>query len=367
MQPKKAKVVFNNGVTGEINLSQADYKVPLEMKLNLKGLKDTVGPWHIHRLPVVSDCSANSTSGHYNPFAVTATYKACEDAAACEAGDLATKFGPLTGGDVQRAIEDPKLTLFGFNRYGKRRSGIVYFVRRTSFMFLARVAFDPSFCVRALLSFCLLILSLLLSHLPRHISSLPSSLTLPPNQSIMGRSVVIHNQDGTRFACGTIKYEDEALTTATANFKTGPYVGKATFSQPSENNQADTEIFMDLKMAEGVAAPTAPVVFAVFDAPCGAAGAKLLNPGDLAACKQFENTSPFKPCALGDLSGRHGLLSLPATGGQALFVTDYLPLSNEGSVVGKSLVIEASGSTPAACADIVAATPATRMLLRVSS
>lgn len=179
--------------------------------------------------------------------------------------------------------------------------------------------------------------------------------------------MVIHNQDGTRAACGTIKYEDEALVKATANFKAGPYVGKATFSQPAENGLADTEIFMDLKMAKGMAAPTAPVAFVVFDAPCGAAGAKLLNPGDLPACKQFENTSPFKPCALGDLSGRHGLLTLPATGGKALFVTDYLPLSTEGSVVGKSLVIEASGSTPAACADIVAAPPATRMLLRVSS
>lgn len=199
------------------------------------------------------------------------------------------------------------------------------------------------------------------------LSSLPSSPPRPPNHSIMGRSVVIHNQDGTRFACGTIKYEDEALNTATAEFKTGPYVGKAIFSQPKENEISDTEIFMDLKMAEGVAAPTAPVVFAVFDAPCGVAGAKLLNPGALPPCKQFENTSPFKPCALGDLSGRHGTLTLPATGGQALFVTDYLSLSKEGSVVGKSLVMEASGTTPAACADIVAAAPATRILLRVST
>jgi Cu/Zn superoxide dismutase len=116
MQPKSAKVVFNNGVSGDIRMTQSDYKGPLEIKLNLKDLKDSVGPWHIHRLPVVSDCSANSTSGHYNPLAVTATYKACEESAACEAGDLSTKFGPLTGGDVQRAITDPKLTLFGFNR-----------------------------------------------------------------------------------------------------------------------------------------------------------------------------------------------------------------------------------------------------------
>lgn len=177
----------------------------------------------------------------------------------------------------------------------------------------------------------------------------------------MGRSIVIHNQDGTRFACGTIKYEDEPLTTAVANFKSGPYVGKATFSQPSDNNLADTELFMDLEMAEGTAAPTAPVAFAVFDAPCGTAGAKLLNPDELPMCKQFKNTSPFEPCALGDLSGRHGTLTVPATAGNSLFVSDYLPLSKEGSVVGKSLVIEASGATPAACADIVAA-PTTRML-----
>lgn len=116
LKPKKAKVLFNNGVTGEITLSQATYKAPLDMKVDLKSLKDTVGPWHIHRLPVVSDCSANSTSGHYNPFMVASTYKACADPADCEAGDLATKFGPLTGGDVTKAIEDPKLTLFGFNR-----------------------------------------------------------------------------------------------------------------------------------------------------------------------------------------------------------------------------------------------------------
>lgn len=182
----------------------------------------------------------------------------------------------------------------------------------------------------------------------------------------MGRSVVIHNEDGIRVACGTIKYDDEALVVATAEFKTGPYVGKATFSQPKDNNLADTQIFADLKMAEGVAAPTAPVAFSVFDAPCGTQGAKLLNPGALQACEQFENTSPFKPCALGDLSGRHGKLTLPMTGGQAMFITDYLPLSKEGSVVGMSLVVDASDATPAACADIMPAVPTARTLLRVS-
>eukprot|EP00624_Nannochloropsis_granulata_P003906 evm.model.NODE_29647_length_52634_cov_57.405155.2 len=147
----------------------------------------------------------------------------------------------------------------------------------------------------------------------------------------MGRSVVIHNEDGIRVACGTIKYDDEALVVATAEFKTGPYVGKATFSQPKDNNLADTQIFADLKMAEGVAAPTAPVAFSVFDAPCGTQGAKLLNPG-----------------------------------GQAMFITDYLPLSKEGSVVGMSLVVDASDATPAACADIMPAVPTARTLLRVS-
>lgn len=93
MQQKTATVTFNNGVIGGIDLVQADYKSPLEMKVNLKGLKDTVGPWHIHRLPVVSDCSANSTSGHYNPMNVSATYKACESPEDCEAGDLSTKYG----------------------------------------------------------------------------------------------------------------------------------------------------------------------------------------------------------------------------------------------------------------------------------
>jgi len=217
---------------------------------------------------------------------------------------------------------------------------------------------------RCLPSVCLLNLSLTLL---RRFNAFIFFFFLPPIQSIMGRSVVIHNQDGIRIACGTIKYEDEEVAMATAEFKTGPYVGKAIFSQPKDNNQADTQIFMDLKMAEGVAAPTAPVAFAVFDAPCGSEGAKLLNPGDLQACKQFENTSPFKPCALGDLSGRHGKLTLPMTGGQAMFITDYLSLSKEGSVMGMSLVVEASGATPAACADIVPARPTLRTLLRVSS
>jgi Cu/Zn superoxide dismutase len=97
LQPKEAVVVFNNGVTGDIHLSQANFKSPLEMKLDLTTLRDSVGPWHIHRLPVQDGCSANSTSGHYNPFNVTATYKTCKDATECEAGDLSTKFGVSPG------------------------------------------------------------------------------------------------------------------------------------------------------------------------------------------------------------------------------------------------------------------------------
>lgn len=189
--------------------------------------------------------------------------------------------------------------------------------------------------------------------------------------SIVGRSVVLHNQDGTRFACGTIKYEGVAVTSAKAAFgKDGPYVGQAVFAQPTGNNLADTAIFMDLKLADGTAAPAAPVVWAVYDQPCGTEGAKPLNPGDLGACKQFENTSPFKPCALGDLSGRHGKISLPATGAGALFVNDYLPLSGDDSIIGKSLVLEASGTTPAACANIDAVASAAplsrRRLLRTA-
>ncbi|TFJ85698.1 hypothetical protein NSK_003205 [Nannochloropsis salina CCMP1776] len=294
LQPKEAVVVFNNGVTGDIHLSQANFKSPLEMKLDLTTLRDSVGPWHIHRLPVQDGCSANSTSGHYNPFNVTATYKTCKDATECEAGDLSTKFGPLIGGDVQRSITDPHLTLFGFN-------------------------------------------------------------------SIMGRSIVIHEKDGTRFACGTIMYKDQALVTAAAEFTEGPYVGKAIFTQPQDSNIADTTIFMDVKIADGTAAPRDPVSFAVYDAPCGSSGAKLLNPGGLPACSHL-NTSPFNSCALGDLSGRHGTLAVPATDAQALFITDFLPLSGDQSVIGKSLVIEETGTTPAACANIIKSASSSRKL-----
>ena len=106
---------------------------------------------------------------------------------------------------------------------------------------------------------------------------------------------------------------------------------------------------MDLKLAEGTTPPAGPVTYAIYDAACGEADAKVLNPGDLGACKEFVNSSPFNPCSLGDLSGRHGALKLPASGGQAVFFNDYLPLTGEGNILGKSLVID---TTRRICANI---------------
>ena len=214
----------------------------------------------------------------------------------------------------------------------------------------------------------------------------------PYTHSIIGRAIVIHDPTGKRISCGTIKVEDQPLSGARAHFKKG-LSGNVTFVQPSNNYYADTIIFMDLEPAEAdaaatdnqqaaaAAAPAAPAAttaqakeevskdvpflvkdgemdFYIYDGKCDDAEAKLLNPDNFKTCTP-DSTTPFMPCALGDLSGRHGMFTLPISGDKAVFINDYVPLNGPNSIIGKSLVIQGGGEKY--CANIIASKTATRM------
>lgn len=178
--------------------------------------------------------------------------------------------------------------------------------------------------------------------------------------------------------------EGQPLSGARAHFKKG-LSGNVTFVQPSSNYYADTIIFMDLKPAEAEpaapadgtapAATTAPTKeevakdvpflvkggemdFYIYDGKCDDGDSKLFNPDNFDTCTP-DNTTPFMPCALGDLSGRHGMFTLPISGDKAVFINDYVPLNGPNSIIGKSLVIQGGGQKY--CANIIASKTATRM------
>lgn len=66
----------------------------------------------------------------------------------------------------------------------------------------------------------------------------------------------------------------------------------------------------------------------------------------------MDNNSPYSPCMLGDVHGRHIPFFLPAVGNDRVFVTDYLPLSGPHSIVNRSLSIFLDDGT-SSCADIL--------------
>jgi hypothetical protein len=175
-----ANVVFDGpDVTGAIELFQPDagylnYSYAYgtgshhatSVTVSLAGLRTSPGnKWHVHVDPVVTygDCSAAATAGHYDPLTpVTVPQnlsfgmcrqdcgKDCEKN--CEIGDLSGKFGYLNG---------------------------------------APCASDPG--------------------APCHFAGtgegyvLDENLPLYADYSVLGRSIVIHDTDGSRWACATIQ------------------------------------------------------------------------------------------------------------------------------------------------------------------
>ncbi|XP_054897445.1 uncharacterized protein LOC129367170 [Poeciliopsis prolifica] len=198
MPEKEVRSVVNmRGISGYFNFRQASPFDVTQFSVNLTNLRKLVGPYHVHNFPVPSvrsgQCSNDNVGGHWNPFGV----------------DTTSPTYPAGPGSTHDKYETGDLS-------GKHMS------------LSGRSAFDMTFT--------------------------DFNLPLFGQNSIVGRSVVIHLVNGDRYACASIGYPS-AVTVASAIFQT-PVVGKMIFTQLINNPLSDVSIFMDLSYGDPTTTPT---------------------------------------------------------------------------------------------------------------
>lgn len=267
----------DEGVMGSFVFSQDTERDSMHVTLNLSGLEGQGGGYHVHSFPISSGCGPDSTGGHYLR----------DDGV--DIGDLSGKHGSLAGLDiVADTYEDNDLTLFG-------------------------------------------------------------------PKSIAGRSVVIHrNEDGNpRWVCADIGYPRE-VTTVVANFASSDGIagvkGKITLKQLADDPNTETSVLVDLQYADEAAAPTDGHKWHVHQEPVRDSGASACdvastgghyNPNDVDlavySCDGSSFNAAIGTCEVGDLSGKHGALSLD--GSKAFYTDMNLPLSGPNSVLYRSIVL----------------------------
>ncbi|OWF38323.1 Superoxide dismutase [Cu-Zn], chloroplastic [Mizuhopecten yessoensis] len=312
---RTAKVMISrNDIKGAMSFSQKSPFDWTEVSVNLTGLASMAGGYHIHNYPVPLKmrkgqeiCGQEYVGGHFNPFNVDGTLPA-----------------PRAGTKDQYEVGDLS------NKYG------------------------------------------LLNGLPELIiTQADSNLPLFGMNSVIGRSVVIHKQSGSRWICDTIESEASVLQ-AVATFKY-PIIGYIFLRQPQVNGPlSETQVYMELDYGNS-ATPMATVdhnwhihVNRINEAfgmnvsqRCSSVGGHY-NPYSVDLGGNYGqqcNPNNQLRCELGDLSGKHGKLNVRTQlGGKTrMFFTDTdLPLSGPNSVLGRSIVIHNanSGAPRLACANL---------------
>jgi len=273
------------GVSGTITFSQASPTAATTITVRLSGLEAATNKFHIHNFPVDGACS--STGGHFDPMGVEVpTYTTCTgDAAAkatgCYVGDLSGKFGTL-GASSSASFMDSSVSLFGAN-------------------------------------------------------------------SIQGRSIVIHKNDGSRWTCATIGYA-RPVKTVVATFSSD-IVGQVVMKQLADDALSETQVLVDLKYADAATAATAGHKMHVHVSPvttdCASAGGHFdplgVESNGYTTCTG-NAAAKAVGCYLGDLSGKHGLVSIGGSSAKQFFSDLNLPLSGAQSIDGRSIVLHAANS-----------------------
>ncbi|CAG2170627.1 unnamed protein product [Oppiella nova] len=308
-----------SNISGSVVLHQESPYDETSIKLDLHGLNGFASGYHIHKVWVPIDkefpCSSDAVYGHYNPFGVDVSvgpFPQIGSVDEYEAGDLSGKFGLLDDRHHER------LDLIDLN------------------------------------------------------------LDLRGHNTVIGRSIVIHKKEKNfRWVCGTIRCEVKKDMAREV-------VGLASFDEPRhlisgyirfrqfqyfDGSLSDTWLDVDLKYpglnnrnvtsghnwAVYVSSVGEDAFNQIDSVRCLAAGYRwnpYLSKDDVDIYKK--DCSPLNPlrCAMGDLSGRHGFLSV---GSERTLISDpNLPLSGNYSVMGRSLIIfKTNGDViPLGCANI---------------
>jgi Cu/Zn superoxide dismutase len=302
-----------DGVKGYIKFSQESMYDPTIIEVNVTGLKNLAGGYHVHSWPVPQKlgktetvCDGSHVAGHFNPNNIVAANSPSAGTGTpdqYEIGDISGKFGLLTGkSELITTYMDYNLPLYGSN-------------------------------------------------------------------SVIGRSIVIHKQaGGARWVCANIESTDE-MRIAEITF-TYPYIGYMVFQQSLQNwYHAETQIYMELDMVAQTGKSSAHKWHVhtnmvgtdslVATGRCLSAAGHF-NPYEVDLkgnyATQCNPSNPLR-CEVGDVANKHGKIDIGTTseGKQRYFFTDVdLPLSGPMSIIGKSVVIHGAngGGERVSCANI---------------
>lgn len=317
LEPKEVSALIDmRGVKGCITFRQPSPFDLTTLSVNLTNLNKRVGPYHVHLFPTQQmmsppeiTCSNDNVGGHWNPFDV----------------DTRPSVYPPPPGSTHDQYEIGDLS----SRHGSLSN--VHDIQA---------------------------------------SFIDWNLPLYGQNSIVGRSVVLHQPNGSRFICSSIGYPGEVIT-AKAFFQS-PVVGTVLFTQLKGNPYSDVSVFLDLSYGQPDTPATLKHHWHIHKYPistetdndewcCGSTGGHW-NPYNIniSLSSYKVNCRPDCPfaCEIGDLSSKHKMLNMSPNVGKLPsknFFTDTTAwMYGPSSMIGRSVVIHGpdEASHRIACANI---------------